>query len=170
MENIIKSVVSICFFFFIFYISFLFFQLGPDTDRHRDHLCADRLRPVLLLLPRSVLCEGRGPETADEEIRHIEEARVFTSVCVCLNNVLNYLMFVYIIYRTYCEIVLILVNHWRLMMCIFNGVYIQKCSQRQYAQYDNISRQRTRSKMSFNSRNCINLSIYMCILFFNFRF
>lgn len=81
-----------------------FFQLGPDTDRHRDHLCADRLRPVLLLLPRSVLCEGRGPETADEEIRHIEEARVFTSVCVCLNNVLNYLMFVYIIYRSYVKL------------------------------------------------------------------
>lgn len=48
--------------------------LGPNTDRHRDHLCADWLWSVLLLLSRPVLREGRGPETADEEVRHIEEA------------------------------------------------------------------------------------------------
>lgn len=81
--------------------------LGPDTDRHRDHLCADRLRPVLLLLPRSVLCEGRGPQTADEEIRHIEEARVFTSVCVCLNNV-SHVCVHYL--QNICKVVLILVK------------------------------------------------------------
>lgn len=48
--------------------------LGSNTDRHRDHLCADWLWSVLLLLSRPVLREGRGPETADEEVRHIEEA------------------------------------------------------------------------------------------------
>lgn len=70
MENInLESSIAV---FLICDISF--FQLGPNTDRHRDHLCADWLWSVLLLLSRSVLREGRGPETADEEVRHIEEA------------------------------------------------------------------------------------------------
>lgn len=144
-ENIIKLLNLESSFAFFFFKSFTFnssfFQLGPDTDRHRDHLCADRLRPVLLLLPRSVLCEGRGPETADEEIRHIEEARVFTSVCVCLNNVLNYLMFVYIIYRTYCEIVLILVtiDVW---WCVFSMVYT----------YRNVHKDSMRNMIIFHGR------------------